>query len=442
VENVTIDWGLPSRGHNVVRQTPGTDVLKIRAGARFVVYALVTTTERWRLPEKIAVHGQLDGADNAPLFEVPLTRVRGIFESKRPETLLVHTLTARHLITDLVEGRASASLPSTSQAVSEEDALKTAVVSLAEEYQLASRYTSFIAVDDEEMDATRTTASLRSRSGEDILDLDTLFPGAATYLNDLVTLGLDLISKLFSRGLDFFQGDHPSTRGSQRGRRPPGAYSDRSPSYSPPPGRTGDPDRARDPNRAGDPDDPRDDTDNSSINTFSTLSTLEGYDSDSSFQQSPPPRQRRRRSRSPSPDVQPTRSAGGDPNPSWALPHAPPPPPPPPPPPVDPEIPNLVQLQHFDGSFSLSNKLGAIVGQSALQKPVDLPLSVTPGIDDDTVWATALAEAYLRKHLAHPGQWDVLDALLDKLKEFILAKGAGMESVFDALVERAKELIA
>jgi hypothetical protein len=68
-----------------------------------------------------------------------------IFGKKNPIPL--HTLSARHLIDDLIEDRAT--LPETSSPANPADVLRAAVVHLGEKYQLASRYTSFVAVYDE-----------------------------------------------------------------------------------------------------------------------------------------------------------------------------------------------------------------------------------------------------------------------------------------------------
>jgi hypothetical protein len=53
---------------------------------------------------------------------------------------------------------------------------------------------------------------------------------------------------------------------------------------------------------------------------------------------------------------------------------------------------------------------------------------------DDKIWATALAVAFLRKHLSK--QPDLLEGLLDKAMEF-----ARNDANFDSLVVRAKALV-
>jgi len=95
------------------------------------------------------------------------------------------------------------------------------------------------------------------------------------------------------------------------------------------------------------------------------------------------------------------------------------------------EVTNLVQLQNFDGSFSLDYSLGEIVGHSALWKPADVQT-------DDIIWATALAVAFLRKHLTHPSQLDVLDGILEKVWKFVEKKLTRAE--FEELVERVVSL--
>jgi hypothetical protein len=96
------------------------------------------------------------------------------------------------------------------------------------------------------------------------------------------------------------------------------------------------------------------------------------------------------------------------------------------------EVIELVQLQNFDGSFSLSHALGEIVGESTLQMPANIQI-------EDTVWATAIAVAFLQKHLVHAGQSDVLYGILDKVWEFVENKLSRVK--FESLVELVTALM-
>jgi len=102
-----------------------------------------------------------------------------------------------------------------------------------------------------------------------------------------------------------------------------------------------------------------------------------------------------------------------------------------------PTIVELVSLQAFDGSFSPTAALARLVGADALRAEAD------SGNDD--LWATALAVAYMKKHLSL--QTDLLAGLLEKATEFARA-GQGEESDaddrerrFDGLVSRALTLV-
>jgi len=96
-------------------------------------------------------------------------------------------------------------------------------------------------------------------------------------------------------------------------------------------------------------------------------------------------------------------------------------------PPVTPRVFDLIQLQAFDGSYPLNHSFGEIVGHDILGRAAEFQA-------DEKAWATALAVAYLKKHLSN--QPDLLECLLDKAMEF--ARG---NSHFDSLVRQASVLI-
>jgi hypothetical protein len=156
VESVSIDWGIQESSQNNtfldsfahlqpgpapgVLQSP-TQIRKIFPGMRFTVFSLTTHKA---IPKQVILRGKLNGAGGQIMIVVPVSRVR-MFRGMHP--LLVHTLTACHLINDLVEGRMT--LPRAINPTIAEDTQKAAVIWLGEKYQLASRYTSFIAVQGE-----------------------------------------------------------------------------------------------------------------------------------------------------------------------------------------------------------------------------------------------------------------------------------------------------
>lgn len=88
-----------------------------------------------------------------------------------------------------------------------------------------------------------------------------------------------------------------------------------------------------------------------------------------------------------------------------------------------------MQLQAFDGSFDLSDAFGEIVGRENMGRAAEFGVS-------EKVWATALAVAFMKKHLAR--EPDLLEGLLDKAMESV-GGGAGLD--FDAVVALARALI-
>ena len=430
VEDISIDWGIPEVPQSgatstrvpfsvtfsdsirvqlppppVVQQTPHK-ITKIFPGTRFVVFAL---TSQGTIPKEVILRGRLNDGGERVEIRVPVSSVRP-FDEKSHEIPLVHTLAARRLITDLVEDRVP--LPIAAHpATSAENIRRAAVVRLGVEYQLASKYTSFVAVDNATETLRRGTRDRHQRSTtvppQDDQTVDT---SGETFAETALTFVLGTISSLFASTLKIFEGD--LVRGRQKTRTTPGAYS--SPSVSPAPGFIHE----------------DHETDYDSTDTHSTMSSLESSSSDSSLDWDPPVSAEdaaRMRSHSPvfGTDVSARtrrRHDGKSPqSPSSTL----------PPVSVPVEVFSLVELQNFNGRFALDGRLGAVVGQSALSKPDDVQV-------DDTLWATALAVAYLRKHLAHASQGDLLNGLLDKVMESI---GETTRDMFESLVTRAVGLV-
>jgi hypothetical protein len=159
IKNVTINWGTPGNSQSPtdpsysvqlsdsisvrlpsVRQSP-TQVPDIYPGVRFTVFALMMHSS---IPKQIMLRGKHSDRDEQIMFVVPVSSVK-IFGAKN--LIPLHILSARHLIDDLIEDRAT--LPETITRANDKDVRRAAVVHLGEQYQLASRYTSFVAVYDE-----------------------------------------------------------------------------------------------------------------------------------------------------------------------------------------------------------------------------------------------------------------------------------------------------
>jgi hypothetical protein len=382
LEDISIDWGVVPSTPRSPRSPPAISftepdkqqsppcIDKIYRGMRFVVFAIILAEGR-RMPKEVVLRWQYDGRREE--VRVPVSDVR-IFEKREKEMLVVHTLAARRLIADVEDG------------VGGEEEKKRKIVKLGVGYQLASRWTSFVAVDDGRDDGGRRREVGRPRDGE---------TGLVSSVMSMVTAVLSLFSGT-------------PLRGRSATRRLPGEFTSpsrsRSPSPSPAPGYLSE----------------DEDDGYASTSTFSTMSSLEGWSSDWSApsrrdRPAPPAR------RSPSPPLPDTSGTatkghfhyqplmGGSTNePAVSLP---------------PEALDLVLLQSDDGSFELSEELVRIVGAAAMTKPEEC---------SDVAWATAVAVAYLRLH--------GLEDLTDKAMEYV----AGMvsEAVFGRLLEHALAIVS
>lgn len=114
----------------------------------------------------------------------------------------------------------------------------------------------------------------------------------------------------------------------------------------------------------------------------------------------PPPPTRRSAASAPPPIPEPTQTGG-----------------------VEADVVRLVRLQCFDGSFVPTPELGEIIGNTVLGESEKLGV-------DKTVWATALAVAYLEKYLL--GQAEMLEGLLGKAKAFLKQDGESHQELLDA----------
>ncbi|GJE93119.1 von Willebrand domain-containing protein [Phanerochaete sordida] len=143
LKNVSVDWGVRNdlaeayRTGNTtlkgVQQAPA-QVSAIYPGNRFIVFALIDDPA-YTPPNEVVIRAQRDGQGEVLQFSVPIQVVE--FPADHPHARLIPTLAARRRIMDLEDGARDGAAQD----------VKPAVVALGTEYQLASRYTSFVAVD-------------------------------------------------------------------------------------------------------------------------------------------------------------------------------------------------------------------------------------------------------------------------------------------------------
>lgn len=411
LKDISVDWGSVAALSFPVQQTPH-HIRQIDPGMRFVVFAI---SAQRSIPKDIVIRGRIDDVATPIEISVPVELVKS--SSDDISIPFIHTLAARRLITDLDEGQIP--LPNSEPTASAESLRKARIVEIAERYQLASKHTSFVATEDDSQISRRDfrrlpQSSRRNRiysGNEHNAEYDVDPPESSTFTGAVVDAALSLLSSAFNFATSWLP------RGSNPGRSAPitlpGTFaSSRS--------------QSRDSSR---------DNEYRRFDSFSTLSSFDENSSEStswssrSPSPSPPASIQEDQSRSPSPVLQsahgksgPSRSQGAYDNQL----------------PVRPSLPStqetlspqvfeLAQLQSFDGSFSPSTALGDIVGEDILNKAADFRV-------DTTIWATALAVAFLKKHLGN--QPDLLAGLLDKTTEF--AQG---EARFDSLVRSALALM-
>ncbi|GJE93149.1 von Willebrand domain-containing protein [Phanerochaete sordida] len=214
LKNVSIDWGVRNdlaeayRTGNTslkgVRQAPA-DVAAIYPGSRFVVFALVED-EDFKPPREVVIRAQRDGQGEVFTFSVPVQVVAAPADARPP---LIPTLAVHRTIMDLEDAARGSHCPQN---------IKATIVRLGREHQLASKYTSFVAVD-------------RRGGTED--DADTVAQGAPTSVRVHATPG-------YSLSCSAYYGWDAAGRRCRRDRAP--VYEDLSDSdsgeecaYSPPP---------------------------------------------------------------------------------------------------------------------------------------------------------------------------------------------------------------
>ncbi|KAF7319883.1 hypothetical protein MKEN_00771500 [Mycena kentingensis (nom. inval.)] len=420
VKNVAVDWNVPDENFSVNFSTPRSSPSKVHlrpapavqqspaqiaslhAGTRVNVYAILTL-RRAIVPKEVVISGEFDGGQPFRMV-VP---VRGTqLADKESRLPLIHALAAWKLIQDHQERTQPLADIVAPVDASAEEVRKASIVRLGERYQVASRHTSFVAIDRGRDDrisrprrsSTPTRPSTISRRGSSTAAAPYVAPRSLSFFERISSFFSPPDDDLESLDMDVPGGWPPSRVPSRRG----------SDGY----------------NSAG---------------TFSTLSSFE-QDSDwsdwSDDQPPAPPISEvdARMMRSSSPKLEPVRLAPQAMRAARRRELAAAAPPPivrPPPPPIEPRVIQLVELQLFDGSFDAA--IQNVVGEQALK--------AAPGFHrDDKLWATAVGIAFMAKHLADPVQKELLDDLVEKAYDFLYKNGWDDRTV-ERVVQAAKRVL-
>ncbi|KAF8431323.1 hypothetical protein L210DRAFT_3416402 [Boletus edulis BED1] len=410
-----------------VQQAPHT-LTKIFSGIRFTVFAITLFRT---VPTAVRLITTLEGGSEPQELIVDVKRVKPFRDTNEHSIVpIVHTLAARKLIMELDDGVGPLPTPAPADAllVSEDDLRKAGIVRLGLSYQLVSKHTSFVAIqkgDERIRNRVRGGGSMawaRSRLRQSNLDTQESSPAEAPTLLDDFVSG---VSSLISSVLGLFSGSSTLTSTTTTFNPPhqsrlPGAFdgSDSGTSES---------SRGRRDRSAPSPRRGRSTSSHISINSFSTLSSLDGSSCSSCWTSSRPPsplpRFRDPVERAPSPDFLWATSAPGGVRPTVpSVPNNRVP--------ISQEVYDLFQQMDVDGSITVSPLLRRLVGDAVLDKADDLGI-------DKKVWATVVVVAYMQIHLQ--GEPDILDLVSEKAREFVEATGV---TRFEQMVREAAALLS
>lgn len=403
--DVTIDWGNDfdapadvTSQSDIRRQAPQV-LPTLYSGNRFIVFALLKHRDLV-IPDKITIHARAGDGVSELAFNVPVDELAQPLDDSQPQ--LIHTLAARKIIQDMDDNdRNTNSLE-----------IKAATIHLGEQYQLASRYTSFVAVDN---------------NNATIAD-----PVRQVYLPLEATVSRP---RLFGGGPPLALPAGTSARARVGGKSPRKAMN-MSP-VDPANDSEGDEQHEREQEEV--------DEDDYDAVRYTHSSGSEGeseggeHDTNEAADESAPRKRIKLSAKAeaapaPAPislsafasgvgldeeedgyseedddddEREETASSGT----------------------LDNKILALIRLQSFTGSFPPSRELEAIVGLGTLDQADLIPV-------DKTVWATVLAVAYLQKNMAN--QEDILDGLTEKAMGFV---GRYPDVDFGLLLEQAKSMI-
>ncbi|KAJ3529472.1 hypothetical protein NM688_g7850 [Phlebia brevispora] len=394
MRDVVIDWGAsedltissPLEDHDLqatgLHQAPWK-LPVLYPGSRFTVFALVKV-EGFVLPDQVVVQVKL--ADSGEVIKVPVSvQVLNARSAGSPQRAPIHTLAARRVIMDL-EDADKPELPH----------CKFAIIHLGEQHQLASRYTSFVAVE-ERPSISEDTAEERSHSpllyiphrmiGASARSASTRFVSSSSSQQARSGNAARARSTpaLRPRLLYFMSASTSAMNRAPVSRAPPAPIPASSKSV-----------QEESTMASARPTAALNDTRNSTgpipqswraqpviASSVPATRQLEVTvdTAQPQFPMAAPPTALKRSfidSRAESP-------------------------------PAEDLVTRLVRLQSFNGSFPVSEQLVGILGQSALDARKDIELPI--------VWATLLAIAYLQKHLAD--QPELLESLVEKAIEYV-----------------------
>ena len=391
ITDVSVDWtaGITPRhsppSQPLIQQSPPeSSIPEVFPFSRSVYFAIIPTDA---VPKQVVIRGKANGRDVSIHVDVESMK----FGRRASEPPFIHTLAAHRLIRDLEDGRANGKRSETAQ--------REEIVRLGVYYQLASSYTSFVAVDHGEVSPHRQNPKPINHS----TTMSSLVGTIWQYLANPTGLFGSLAARSWPR--------------QEHGNGLPGGWS------TPASADSGVPSQSSTEYSDGGEDDD-DWASQHSDDSFSTLSSLESY---SSVEMGPPPRHPRRSG----PQLQ------GDRAPSPQIPYAPPPTVSPmtggakekfKPLPISPLVETLVQQMSASGSFTLTDALGTIIGEHALEE--------AKSWDDEELAATALAMVFLEDHLGD--HLEVYEVLKEKGMEFVKNHPNGGR--FDEMLKRARAI--
>ncbi|KAI0696149.1 hypothetical protein BC835DRAFT_1343242 [Cytidiella melzeri] len=371
--NISVDWGATfSASSDITNQTEmfrqaPEQVMPIFASNRFIICALIKSND-YIVPKNIVIKAQRNGEGGLLTFDVPVELLHAPTSDKTMH--LIHTLTARRVIQELDDREMAGDVTNA----------KEAIIHLGEQYQLASRFTSFVAVEKRNTTTKAVEATIGRTVDEDedfvlIEDQDFSQP----------------TSMVSFRPSERRQAVNSTTRGSGK-----------SPRKALPIETAGNitlGKRGREPEEKNEqqarPPSPSQSSGSRCLRSGKRYSTV------------PAP--------APAPTPGPVSVASASCRVLPNLPHQ-----------ANNDVVALIRLQTFNGSFPLTPELERILGEENLGK--GSKLGVEP-----TVWAVVLAVAYLQKRLT--GQPGLLESILEKAAEYVSqTHGVNFEELLDMLL--------
>lgn len=369
--DVEIDWGTPVGSHNENNQSTTmlqgpSRVPPLYNVSRFIVFAL-SQAPNSVIPDQVHIRAKCRGLNDVRKLSVPVETIDDT-PSEGPRRPLIHTMAAKRIITDLEDNKnTQLSDPA------------SAITHLGEQYQLASCYTSFVAVEERKDPRSASSSESESLDRAPSPIFSTQYPVSVTagrrrHATRMTTGGKAARKALATpaaRKVSTSAGNTVSSVGSGPARiQPPRTCK-----------------KAR-----------REETTVAQTSASTNLPTAHSF---ASFI-SPAAISGRLHSLEgggQAPTASNTRTQAGSSAPVIGVPSKP----------EEDDATKLVRLQSFDGSFTVSGALATIVGQSALDARTD--------IEPATVWATVLAIIYLQKHMTD--QPELLESLVEKAVEYV-----------------------